>query len=138
MAVYEAPGVEDARDEVNPLLPPGVYPGEIISAKFDDITNTDSKYYGVTMLKYVIKAEGDEFSASVFGNIFMPHESMDEDAIQRGLAQIKRLQIACGLEPTSLVDDEAFLHCQLQVEVGIKKGKDGYADQNIVRDVLPA
>ena len=139
MAIVEVDGVEDARDEVNPLLPPGVYPGEIISSKFKKIENESSTYNGVTMLQYVVKAEGPDFSASAFGTIFLPHAgAMDADQMERAKAEIKRLQIACGLEPSSQVDDEAFLHAELQVEVSIEKGKDGFDDKNKVKDVLPA
>jgi len=139
MAIYEADGVEEARDEVNPLLPHGVYPGTIVSSKFKVIDNESSSYNGVTMLQYVVKAEGEEFSASAFGTIFMPHKgAMDADQQARALAEVKRLQIACGIDLTSQVDDEEFLHCDVQVEVVIEKGKDGYEDKNKVKDIMPA
>jgi hypothetical protein len=138
MAVYEAAGIEEARDEVNPLLPHGVYVGEIISSKFKTIENPESTYNGVTMLQYVVKAQGEEYSASAFGTIFLPNpEVMDSDQLERSKAEVKRLQIACGMEPSSLIDDEAFLHCELRVEVIVEKGKDGYEDKNKVKDVLP-
>jgi len=136
--IIQTQGIEDARDEVNPLLPPGIYPGEIISSEFKLIDNAESKYNGVYMLNYAVKAQGDEYAATAFGTIFMPNpDVMKQNDIDRSLAQLKRLKIACGLELTEEVDDEEFMHCELQVEVSVKKGKGDYADSNTVRDVFP-
>ena len=140
MAIYDVNGVEESDGEVNKLLPRGVYPAEIISAEWGEVKKEGSKYLGASYLKIAVKATCTETGiASTATDILMlPFpDVMDADDIRKSLAKLKKLQRACNLESMGdQIDNDQFLHAELQVELGVKKS-DEYGEQQKIFDYLP-
>ena len=139
MAIYEVDGVEESDGVIFKTLPHGIYPAEIISCEFKEITKEGSDYKGATMLMYNVKATCPETDITSTANdiIILPCEFMDSEQKRKSLAKIKKLQIACGLEDMgNQLDNDPFLHCELQVEL-IEKDDPTYGKQNKIKDVMP-
>jgi hypothetical protein len=104
------------------------------------VTKDESKYKGATYLKIAFKATCPETEVAVTASdlIMLPFEdAMTPDDVRKSLAKLKCLQIACGLEDMgNEIDNDLFLHCELQVELSQKDSKD-YGLQQTVRDYLP-
>lgn len=141
MAIYNVDGIEESDGEINKLLPPGVYPAEIISAEWSAVKKEGSTFLGATFLKLGVKATSEDTDVAVTCTdiFFLPFpEAMDADGIRKALAKIKALQIATGTEDMGdELDNESFLHTECRVEVYTAPAKDGYPEQNKVRAYLP-
>ena len=143
MAIVEVEGVDQSDGEVFKVLEPGIYPAEITSCKFKKIEKEGSDYKGATMLLYSVNAEGpdangEHIEATANGSIILPWPAaMDAEKIRKSKASVKKLQIACGLEDMgNAIDDEAFLHAELQVVLSIEESEE-YGKQNRIKDVMP-
>lgn len=142
MSIYTAQGVEESDGEVNKLLPPGVYPAEIISCEWKEVEKEGSDYLGAMMLKVGLKVTDEASEVAVTCNeiIMMPFpEAMDADGIRKSLAKLKELQIATDTtDMGDEIDNDLFVHKECQVELYIQAAKGGYAERNGVRSYMPA
>ena len=140
MSVYKVAGVTESDGEVYKLLPRGIYPAEIISSEWGEVTREDSKYLGTVYLKLGIRVNDDDSGISTVASeiIMLPNEScMDGEEIRRSLARLARLQTACGLQNMGDdIDNDAFLHCEFRAEVSVKEDET-YGKQQTIRDYLP-
>lgn len=141
MPIYQVSGVEQSDGEINKLLKPGVYPAEVISAEWKEITKEGSDYLGATYLAIAVKATDPETEIAVTANdiVILPFPAaMDADARRKALAKLKTIQIATNTEDMGDdIDNERFLHQELQVELYVKEDKQ-YGEQNKIRAYLPA
>jgi hypothetical protein len=139
MPIYDVDGVTESDGEVIKILPRGVYPAEIISSEWGEVKKEGSKYIGATFLKLGFKVTDpvSEIAANAGDIIMLPFpDAMDADDIRKSLAKLKRLQVACNLEDMGdQIDNDLFLHCELQVEVSMKTSEE-YGDQQTIRDYL--
>ena len=140
--IHNVEGVEASDGEVDKLLPPGVYPAEIISAEWGEVKKEDSDYLGCTLLRLGVKVTNEETGIAVTCRemMMMPFpEAMDDDGIRKSLAKLKELQIATDTEDMGDdIDEERFVHQTCQVEVYVKKAKGQYPEANAVRSYMPA
>jgi len=142
MPVYNVEGVEQSDGEVFKLLPRGIYPAEIISSEFKEVTKDGSDYLGATYLSLGIKATDEATGLAVTCNeiIMLPFpNAMDAEQIRKSVAKLKLLQVATDTtDMGDALDSDGFLHKELRVEV-VQKGKetDPYGIQNKVADYIP-
>jgi hypothetical protein len=138
MSVVTVAGVADSDGVINVVHEPGVYPASVQSAEWKTC-GPDSKWKDAVMLSLGFAVNDPETNKSnmVFDTLFMPNEYMDAGQKQKAIDKIKCLQRACGLEDMGdAIDNEAFMYCNLQVELTKKDDKE-YGLQNKVRDYLP-
>ena len=142
MPIYNVDGVSESDGEITKVLPPKVYPAEIISAQFKEITKEGSDYKGAIMLQLGVKATCEETGVAVTANdmVILPFPAaMDADGIRKALAKLKTIQTATDtLDMGDEINNEEFLHCECRVELYIQPPKDGYPEQNKIRAYLPA
>jgi hypothetical protein len=142
MPIYEVDGVGESDGEINKVLPPKVYPAEIIGSEFKEITKEGSDYLGAIMLKLSVKCTCEDTGTAVTANdmVILPFPAaMDADGIRKSLAKLKTIQIATDtLEMGDQINNEEFLHTECRVELYIAPAKDGYPEQNKIRAYLPA
>ena len=140
MAVMRVNGVQQSDGEVFKVLTPGLYPGEVISSKFQKIENPESDYNGTTMLMLGIKCTDPETQVAVTAQhmIMIPDENLDAEETRKSLAKLKRLQEATNtVSMGDNIDDEAFMYANVNVELGVRPARGNFPEQNSVRDILP-
>lgn len=138
MSVVTVAGVADSDGIINVVHEPGVYPASVQSAEWKEC-GSDSKWAGAVMLSIAFAVTDPETNKSnvVYDAAFLPNKYMDASGKQKSIDKLKCLQRACGLEDMGdAIDNEAFMYCNLQLEVYVGKDKEGNP-QNKVRDYLP-
>ena len=142
MPIYNVSGVEESDGEIVKVLPPKVYPAEIISAEWGVVKKEGSDFLGANYLKLGVKATCEETDIAVTCSdmVMLPFpQAMDADGIRKSLAKLKTIQTATDtLEMGDDVDNEMFLHQECRVELYVAPPKDGYPEQNKIRAYLPA
>ena len=134
------PGVSESDGEVFKVAPSGEYEAQICSSEIA-VTGPNSKFPGTPMLKLTIKLEDDEYPVNVFHNMVLPVgdylNSLNAEQLRRRRAELKQLQIACGIDGTDTIDSDDYMECSVRVVI-LKYDDPERGPQNRIKEFLSA
>lgn len=110
------------------IIPPGWYPVEIKNVEIKPTKAGDGK-----LMKVEFSIIGENYTGRrVWNNINFQNKSKEAQAI--GQRQLGRLLLACGFDQNDrLTTEQTLLGMQLDINVIIEAGKNGYEDKNIAK-----
>ena len=135
MGVLHIAGLNDANGEVFPTVPAGSYKARITNVE-EKVSGSASKNPGSPMIKFTVKLVDDAAQGqTLFMNVMLPTEHMDEDQKNMSINRIKRVAIACAVPVTDEFDTSDLMGQEFKAVVSLQE-KDG-VKKNDIKDQLP-
>jgi len=136
MALLDIDGFEEDKGVVNAPIPVSrqvVQITEVTLAK----TSEKSKYPNEDMVKLKLEVVEGEFAGRIlFDQLVIPSKNMEKRGYEFCRGKLKRLWIACGLDPKQ-VDTSDLQGARYTAVVGVSKNPSTGQDRNNITDYLP-
>ena len=133
MALLNVPGLKESDGVVFKTIPTGEY-----DVRISGIKETATKEKSAPMLEFQLKVVGGDNADFMLKTwILLPTADMSKVEVDRCVAKLKRLIVACGLDTTDdSFDTQDLMGGEFRAVVDEVR-KEGSNPQNNVKDYLP-